>query len=109
MLGLGHSFVKYPSNVQRAETLVKARSMDGLSVRVKLSFHFRVKAANPANFGGNDADRAASLGNLYKMFHHNERDAYQDMTRDVIQTEISQRPATEFFQRRWSIGRASSS
>lgn len=90
-LGLGHYFVKFPTEVRETEVDVKARSVDGASVQVKCSFQWQIQK---------DLDKVFKL---YSLFDEQYAKAFDKIANDEIRNVAASYTAFDFFFKRSEI------
>ena len=98
-LGVGHSFIKYPSTFQTIEFSkelksngppIKSRTSDGLEVAIEISFQYRLQYTQ--------------LYDLYMTFGTKYDLIFQKYAIDILTDATTQYTAYEFFMDRTSIG-----
>jgi regulator of protease activity HflC (stomatin/prohibitin superfamily) len=97
-LGVGHSFFKFPKNVQQIDlkggNSIGARTSDGLLVDLQVQLLFRLVIEKDA------------LANLQLMFNGKYRDYYANIIRSVVRDVASDYTAFQFWQSRDNITQA---
>lgn len=97
-LGIGHSFVKFPKNVQTVEFStersanrgpVGSRTSDGLEVTLEISFQYVLQPEN--------------LHKLFFKFGENYQSFFQNVAIDVLTEEATKYTAYDFFMDRGRI------
>ncbi len=97
-LGIGHSFIKFPRNVQTIEFSkernadrgsIESRTEDGLEVVIEISFQFALQPEN--------------LYKLYRKFGTKYKTVFQNIAIDTLSRETAKYTAYEFFWDRRSI------
>lgn len=95
-LGVGHSFVKFPTTMQTIKfsgsDAILGRTKDGLAVEMSISLQYKYILD------------AASLRKLYIDFAENHLTAYIKIARSVIRDVASEYTAFQFFAERTIIG-----
>lgn len=98
-LGIGHSFLKFPSTVQTIEFShehqadgqpLRSRTNDGLEVALEVSFQYQLNSNN--------------LTKLYNKYGMNYNPIFVNMAMDLITEMATKYSATEFFSNRTTIG-----
>lgn len=96
-MGIGHSFIKFPKNVQTIEFSkerssnrgpIESRTLDGLEVVIEISFQFILQQHN--------------LYKLYNKYGSKYYSVFQNVAIDVFTEEATKYTAFEFF---WDRGR----
>jgi len=90
-LGLGHYFVKFPTEVRETEVDVKARSVDGASVQAKCSFQWQIQK---------DLNKVLKL---YSLFDEQYAKAFDKIANDEIRNVAASYTAFDFFFKRSEI------
>lgn len=89
-LGLGHSFVKFPSVVQSIEFssggVLRSRTADGLEVNLEVSFQYQFNVS--------------SIFDVYEKFGTSYESIYINMAMDIITTTSTYFNATYYFTNR---------
>ena len=97
-MGIGHSFLKFPKNVQTLEFSlekasnrkpVESRSLDGLEVVLEISFQFVLQPEN--------------LFKLYNKFGESYISVFQNVAVDILTEEATKYTAYDFFMDRGRI------
>ena len=97
-LGIGHSFIKFPKNVQTVEfskelnanrNAVESRTLDGLEVTLEVSFQYVLQPEN--------------LYKLYNKFGNEFKRVIQNVAIDVLTEEATSYTAYNFFMDRGKI------
>jgi hypothetical protein len=97
ILGIGHSFLKFPKNVQTIEFSkernanrgpIESRTLDGLEVSLEISFQYVLQPEN--------------LFRLYSKFGPRYLIVFQNVAIDILTEEATKYTAYEFF---WDRGR----
>ena len=96
-LGIGHSFIKFPKNVQTIEFShersanrgpIDSRTLDGLEVTLEISFQYVLQPEH--------------LFNLYNKYGPFYTKVFQNVAIDILTEEATKYTAYEFF---WDRGR----
>lgn len=90
-LGLGHYFVKFPTEVRETEVDVQARSIDGASVQAKCSFQWQI---------GADVQKVVRL---YSLFEEDYAKAFVKIANDEVRNVAASYTAFDFFFKRSEI------
>eukprot|EP00440_Ansanella_granifera_P073146 gb/GFBE01079373.1/.p1 GENE.gb/GFBE01079373.1/~~gb/GFBE01079373.1/.p1 ORF type:complete len:309 (+),score=85.86 gb/GFBE01079373.1/:1-927(+) len=97
-LGVGHSFIKFPSTVQTiqfsfegdsAGPPLRSRTSDGLEVALEISFQYQLNVT--------------TLYDLYRKFGEDYEPIYVNMAMDLLTTSATKYNATGFFNDRQTI------
>lgn len=97
-IGIGHSFIKFPSVVQNVQfsangngnKTLRSRTADGLEVALELSFQYQLSVDQ--------------LFDLYMMYGANFHDVFVRMAMDLLTVAATKHQARAFFDNRTSIG-----
>lgn len=100
-IGIGHSFIKFPSVVQNIQfttnakagagnSTLRSRTADGLEVALELSFQYQLSVEK--------------LFDLYMMFGNNFHDVFVRMSMDLLTVAATKHQARAFFDNRTLIG-----
>ena len=98
-LGIGHSFIKYPTTLQILEfskdgsadgPAIKSRTSDGLEVQIEISFQYKLNSAQ--------------LYNLFMKYEHQYKHVYENFAIDLISDLTTQYSSNQFFTQRQLIG-----
>merc|ERR1712072_105086 len=90
-LGLGRSFIKFPTNLQETDLAFTARSQDGAQVSLQVSFQW---AVDPT---------IASVFNLYSKFDDTYPQAIEKIAKDDVRNAAARFDSFEFFFNRSMI------
>lgn len=97
-IGIGHSFIKFPRNIQTIEfsqdraanrPAIESRTSDGLEVILEISFQYTLQPEN--------------LYRLYNYYGFDYSSTFQNIAIDVLTEEATGYTAYDFFMNRGKI------